>query len=136
MTTMADKRDYYEVLGVARSASEKEIAEADRKRALRYQPDRSPGDDEAIVKFKEAAEAFEVVSHPEKRARYDRYGVAGVEGGAPHVHDLGDIFQAFGNVFGDSLFGDLFGGGGGGRARSHRGADVRSEVTIDLLEAA
>jgi molecular chaperone DnaJ len=132
---MSEKRDYYEVLGVPRDATEAQISDAYRKLALKYHPDRNPGDDEAIVKFKEAAEAFEVVSHPEKRARYDRYGLAGVEGGAPHFHDIGDIFQAFGNVFGDSLFGDLF-GGGGGRARSHRGADVRSEVTIDLLEAA
>lgn len=137
MTTMAEKRDYYEVLGVAKSASEKEIAEAYRKLALRFHPDRNPGDDEAIVKFKEAAEAFEVLNHADKRARYDRYGHAGVEGGAPHFHDVGDIFQAFGDIFGDSLFGDLFGGGRGGRGRrAHRGGDVRCDITLDLVEAA
>jgi molecular chaperone DnaJ len=133
---MADKRDYYEVLGVAKSASEKELAEAYRKLALRYHPDRNPGDEEAIVKFKEAAEAFEVLNHADKRARYDRFGHAGVEGGAPHFHDVGDIFQAFGDIFGDSLFGDLFGGGRGRGRRAHRGADVRCEITLDLVEAA
>ena len=78
---MAEKRDYYEVLGVERNATEGKISEAYRKLALQYHPDRNPGDEEAVVKFKEAAEAFEVLSHPEKRARYDRFGHAGLEGG-------------------------------------------------------
>jgi molecular chaperone DnaJ len=132
---MAAKRDYYEVLGVSRSASEKELAEAYRKLALKYHPDRNPGDEEAIARFKEAAEAFEVLNHADKRSRYDRYGHAGLEGGAPQFQDVGDIFAAFGDIFGEGLFGGMFGGGRGGR-RVRRGADLQCEVTIDLLEAA
>ena len=135
MATMVEKRDYYEVLGLDRSATEGQIAEAYRKAALRYHPDRNPGDQEAVARFKEAAEAFEVLSHPEKRAQYDRYGHAGLEGGAPHFRDVSDIFQAFGDIFADGLFGDLFGTRTRGR-RVHRGADIRCEVTLDLLEAA
>ena len=133
---MAEKRDYYQVLGVERTATEAQLSEAYRKLALKYHPDRNPGDDEAIVKFKEAAEAFEVLSHTEKRARYDRYGHAGLEGGgSPHFHDVSDIFEAFGDILGGGLFGDLFGGRGRG-ARTHKGADVRCEVKLDLFEAA
>jgi molecular chaperone DnaJ len=132
MPKMSDKRDFYDVLGVPRTATEAQISEAYRKLALQYHPDRNPGDDEAVVKFKEAAEAFEVLSHAEKRARYDRYGFAGLEGGGSHFRDVSDIFQAFGDIFGDSLFGEFF----GGRNRVHRGADVHTEVTIDLIEAA
>ncbi len=133
---MAEKRDYYEVLGVERNAGEAQISEAYRKLALRYHPDRNPGDDEAVGHFKEAAEAFEVLSHPEKRATYDRYGHAGLEGaGAPHFHDVSDIFTAFGDIFGEGFFSDFFGGRGRG-ARVHRGTDIQCEVTIDLLEAA
>jgi molecular chaperone DnaJ len=134
MATMAEKRDYYEVLGVVRDAGEAQLSEAYRKLALKYHPDRNPGDEEAVVKFKEAAEAFEVLSHPEKRARYDRFGFAGLEGGgAPQFHDVSDIFNAFGDIFGQGFFGDFF---GGGRARVRKGADIRCEVTLDLLEAA
>ena len=82
MVTMADKRDYYEVLGVERSRSDNEIADAYRKLAIKYHPDKNPGDEEAVVRFKEAAEAFEVLSDGDKRARYDRYGHAGVDGPA------------------------------------------------------
>ncbi|MFZ5830793.1 MAG: molecular chaperone DnaJ [Planctomycetota bacterium] len=131
---MSEKRDYYEVLGVDRSASTKEIAEAYRKLALRYHPDRNPGDEEAVARFKEAAEAFEVLNHAEKRALYDRYGHAGLGTGAPQFRDVGDVFDAFGDIFGDSLFGSIFGNRGGRRAR--RGADIQCEVTLDLLEAA
>ena len=132
---MAEKRDYYEVLGVGRSATEKELADAYRKLALKYHPDRNPGDEEAVARFKEAAEAFEVLNHPEKRAAYDRYGHAGLEGGgAPQFHDVGDIFAAFGDILGGGLFGDLFGGRGGRRVR--RGGDVQCEVVLDLVEAA
>ncbi len=132
---MAEKRCYYEVLGVDRNATDAQLSEAYRKLALKYHPDRNPGDEEAVAKFKEAAEAFEVLSHPEKRAQYDRYGFAGLEGGAPQFRDISDIFNAFGDILGGGLFGDLF-GGGRGRARAHRGADVRADVTIDLMEAA
>jgi molecular chaperone DnaJ len=136
MVQMASKRDYYEVLGVGRSASGKEIADAYRKLAIRYHPDKNPGDEEAVGRFKEAAEAFEVLSDGDKRARYDRYGHAGVEGagGAPHFGDVSDIFAAFGDIFGDSAFGDIFGGGRG--RRTQKGGDVRCDVTLDLREAA
>lgn len=140
MATMADKHDYYEVLGVDRSASKEKIAEAYRKAALKHHPDRNPGDQEAVAKFKEAAEAFEVLSNDEKRATYDRYGHAGLAGvgaGPREYTDVNDIFSAFSDVFGDSLFGDLFGGGrrrGGRRVR--KGADVRVDVELDLMEVA
>jgi molecular chaperone DnaJ len=137
MPTMSSKRDYYEVLGVARDASDKQIADAYRKLAIKYHPDKNPGDEEAVAKFKEAAEAFEVLSDQDKRARYDRYGHAGVDngpGGSPHFTDVNDIFSAFGDIFGDGIFGDVFGGRRGNRVR--KGADVKCEVTLDLLEAA
>ena len=100
MPTMAAKRDYYEVLGVSRSAAEKEIAAAYRKLAIRYHPDSHPGDADATEKFKEAAEAYEVLSDSDKRALYDQYGHAGLEAGgaAPHFTDVGDIFEAFGDL--------------------------------------
>ncbi|MEX2139305.1 MAG: molecular chaperone DnaJ [Pirellulales bacterium] len=131
---MAEKRDYYEVLGVARTATAKELADAYRKLAIKYHPDKNPGNEDVIAHFKEAAEAFEILNDPEKRARYDRYGHAGVEGGA-HFHDINDIFSAFGDIFGGGVFGDIFGGGRGGR-RVRKGADVGTQVTLDLLEAA
>jgi molecular chaperone DnaJ len=133
MVTMADKRDYYAVLGVERSASDKAIAEAYRKLAIKYHPDKNPGDEETVVLFKEAAEAFEVLSDVEKRARYDRFGHAGVGGGARQFADVNDIFAAFGDIFGDSAFGDLF---GGGRRKANKGGDVRCDVTLEFIEAA
>src|SRR6187401_3640402 len=114
---MAVKRDYYEVLQITRTATESEISVSYRKLAVRYHPDKNPGDEEAVTKFKEAAEAYEVLSDSDKRARYDRFGHAGVDGpggGSPHFGDVNDIFEAFGDIFGD-----LF-GGGGGRGRSRR----------------
>ncbi|MEX2093204.1 MAG: molecular chaperone DnaJ [Pirellulales bacterium] len=127
---MATERDYYEVLGVARTASDGEIATAYRRLAIKYHPDKNPGDDEAIERFKEAAEAFEVLNDADKRSRYDRFGHAGVNGGSRghHFHDVEDIFSAFGDIFGD-----LF---GGGRNRPRKGRDVRSDVTLTLHEAA
>lgn len=135
MPSMAGKRDYYEVLGVHRSASGKEIADAYRKLAIKYHPDKNPGDEEAVALFKEAAEAFEVLGDHERRSQYDRYGHAAFDGsGRRGFADVNDIFAAFGDIFGDSAFGDLF---GGGRARrSGRGGDVRCDVTLDLIEAA
>jgi molecular chaperone DnaJ len=137
MATMSGKRDYYEVLGVGRSASKDEVAAAYRKLALKFHPDRNPGDEDAVIRFKEAAEAFEVLGNDEKRGRYDRFGHAGLEagGGEPHFRDVSDIFNAFGDIFGDGLFGDMFGRRRGGR-RGHRGGDVQCEVTLDLMEAA
>ncbi|HEY5314433.1 MAG TPA: molecular chaperone DnaJ [Pirellulales bacterium] len=138
---MAAKRDYYEVLSITRTASDGEIAAAYRKLAIQYHPDKNPGDADAVKQFKECAEAYEVLSDGDKRARYDRFGHAGVDGpggGAPHFSDVNDIFQAFGDIFGDSVFGDLFGGGrrGGGGRRVQRGNDVRCDLSLDLLEAA
>ncbi|MGE0760197.1 MAG: molecular chaperone DnaJ [Pirellulaceae bacterium] len=132
---MAGKRDYYEVLGVKREAGSKEIATAYRKLAMKYHPDANPGDDSATEKFKEAAEAYEVLSDQEKRARYDQYGHQGVDGGTAHFTDVEDIFEAFGDIFSGGLFGDLFGRRRGGR-RQRRGADLRTDVTLDLEEAA
>ena len=130
MATMA-KRDYYEVLNVKREASEKEIAAAYRKLALKYHPDTNPDDSESMEKFKEAAEAYEVLADAEKRARYDRFGHAGAEG--THFQDADDIMEAFG-----SIFGDLFGGGGGRRGgrRVRKGQDLRADVKLELEEAA
>ena len=103
------KKDYYEVLGVAREASDKDIAVAYRRLALKYHPDSNTGDEDATVRFKEAAEAYEVLSDNEKRARYDRYGHEGVDGSA-QFGDVQDIFDAFGDILGGGgFFGDLFG---------------------------
>lgn len=128
------KRDYYEVLGVNRDSSERDIAKAYRKLAVKFHPDSNPGDEEASAKFKEAAEAYEVLSDGDKRARYDRYGHEGVSGGQ-QFGSAEDIFAAFGEIFGGGMFGDIFGGRGGGRGR-RRGADIRTDVTLTLEEAA
>lgn len=139
MVTMTAKRDYYEVLGVARTASAKEIAEAYRKLALKYHPDRNPDDPEAVARFKEASEAFEVLNDTQRRELYDRYGHAGLErgGAAPQYRDVEDIFDAFSDIFGEDIFGGLFGRTSrGGRRRMHRGRDVQCEVTLTLHEAA
>ncbi len=135
---MASKRDYYEVLGVARNTSKKEISDAYRKLAIRYHPDSHPGDEEATERFKEAAEAYEVLNDPDMRARYDRHGHAGVSGtgGPTHFADVEDIFEAFGDLFGGGVFGDIFGGGRRRGRRRRRGADIKCEVTLDLEEAA
>jgi molecular chaperone DnaJ len=134
MVMMTEKRDYYEVLGVERSASKEQVAEAYRKLALKYHPDRNPGDDGAIARFKEAAEAFEVLNHPEKKVKYDRFGFQGLQGGdAPHFRDVGDIFEAFGDFFGEGILGDLFGGRG---RRVRKGADIQCELVLELREAA
>ncbi|HAN99793.1 MAG TPA: molecular chaperone DnaJ [Planctomycetaceae bacterium] len=132
---MADKRDYYEILGVPRDASERDIASAYRKLATKYHPDRNPGDEDATRRFKEGAEAYEILSDPQKRARYDQYGHAGLDGQVPQYGSAEDIFEAFGEMFGGGLFGDLFGRGRGGN-RVRRGNDIRADVTLTLEEAA
>jgi molecular chaperone DnaJ len=131
MPTMASKRDYYEVLGVKRDASEREIASAYRKLAVKYHPDSNPGDAEAVEKFKEAAEAYEVLSDREKRARYDQFGHAASEQFGHQFHDVEDIFEAFGDIFSEMFGGQRRGGG----RRVRRGADIRVDVTLDLEEA-
>lgn len=133
---MTSKRDYYEVLGVERTAADGEIASAYRSLAIKYHPDSHPDDEEATERFKEAAEAYEVLSDADKRARYDRYGHAGLEGtgGAPHYTNVEDIFEAFGDIFGGGLFGDMF--GGRRRRGPRRGSDISCEVSLTLEEAA
>ena len=136
MATMADKRDYYEVLGVSRSATEGQISEAYRKLAMKYHPDRNPGDQEAVAKFKEAAEAFEVLSHQEKRARYDQYGFAGLEGGGCRSSTTWAISSRPSAIFSAAGFSAISSAADAARSRVHRGADVHAEVTLDLFEAA
>jgi molecular chaperone DnaJ len=127
---VSSKRDYYEVLGVVRTATDREIKSAYRKLAVRYHPDKNPGDHEAEEKFKEAAEAYAVLSDPDQRARYDRFGHAGVRGGAPDFASAG--FAGFEDILGD-IFGDIF---GASRRRSsvRRGADLRYDLEISLEE--
>ena len=130
-----DKRDYYEVLGVGRQADEGELKQAYRKLALQYHPDRNPDDEVAEEKFKEASEAYAVLSDPEKRGQYDRFGHEAVGAGGPGGFQGGD-FAAFGDLFND-LFGDLFGQRGGGRragGRGQRGADLRYNYPLELSD--
>lgn len=133
------KRDYYEILGVARNAGEDEIKKAYRKLAIKYHPDKNPDDKSAEEKFKEAAEAYEVLSDAEKRQRYDQFGHAGVGssaagGGYGGGMNMDDIFSQFGDIFGGA-FGGGFGGGGGGR-RVNRGSNLRVKVKLNLQEIA
>lgn len=150
---MAEKRDYYEVLGVSRDASPEEIKKAYRKAAIKYHPDKNPGDKNAEEKFKEAAEAYDVLSNPDKKARYDQFGHAGMNGGAAGAGGYGgfggeyggfsmeDIFSRFGDIFGESRFGG-FGSGTSSRTSSHygsrqrvnRGSDLRVKVKLTLAE--
>lgn len=132
---MVAKRDYYEILGVERAVGEVEIKSAYRKLAMKYHPDRNPENkDEAESRFKEAAEAFEVLSDPDKRARYDRYGHQGLEGtGAHGFTNVDDIFEAFGDMFG---FGNMFGGGRGRKRGPRPGRDMQAKVNLTLQEAA
>ncbi len=131
------KRDYYEVLGLARNATESELKQAYRRLAMKFHPDRNPGDPEAETNFKEVKEAWEVLKDPRKRAAYDQFGHAGVGGpgagpGGPGGFGPGD---AFSDIFGE-VFGDIFGGGRrGGRSRVFRGADLRYELELDLEQA-
>jgi molecular chaperone DnaJ len=131
------KRDYYEVLGLAKGASTDEIKKAYRKLAMKHHPDRNPGDKEAEAKFKEAAEAYEVLSDDAKRGRYDQYGHAGVEGmghAGQGFSSMEDIFAAFGDVFGGgSIFDQFF--GGGGRGDRNQGASLKLGLEITFREA-
>jgi molecular chaperone DnaJ len=142
------KKDYYEILGVAKTASADEIKKAYRKVAMQFHPDRNPGDRAAEDKFKEAAEAYEVLSDTDKRAKYDRFGhqafapgSGGFSGGG--ASNMDDIFSQFGDIFGDDVFGSFFGGGGGnrrggggGRARGVRGSNLRVKMKLTYEEIA
>ncbi|MBR6291332.1 MAG: molecular chaperone DnaJ [Bacteroidales bacterium] len=134
------KRDYYEVLGVDKNASPEELKKAYRKLALQYHPDRNPGDKEAEEKFKEAAEAYDVLSNPEKKARYDQFGMAGMEGAyGQGGMNMNDIFSQFGSIFGDLFGGGAFTGfsggfGGGSQRRVLRGSNLRIKVKLTLEE--
>ncbi len=150
---MASKRDYYEVLGVSKGASADEIKKAYRKAALKYHPDKNPGDKAAEESFKEAAEAYDVLSNPEKKARYDQFGHAGPQmggfggGGGAYSSQGGftmeDIFRNFGDIFGGHFgggggfeddFGGMYGFGGGQRRTVNRGSDLRVKVKLTLKE--
>ncbi|MBE6220467.1 MAG: molecular chaperone DnaJ [Alistipes sp.] len=139
---MAEKRDYYEVLGVQRNANADEIKKAYRKAAIKYHPDKNPGDKEAEDKFKEAAEAYDVLSNPDKRARYDQFGHAGMSGAAGGGFggfggggfSMEDIFSQFGDIFGGHFGG--FSSRSGGSARVNRGSDIRVKVKLTLAEIA
>lgn len=134
---MPVQRDYYEVLGVIKTASGEEIKKAYKKLAIKYHPDRNPGDDAAIASFKEAAEAYEVLGDDQKRARYDRYGHAGVKGnGRAQSHDVNDIFEQFSDLFeGFGFFGGQKGGRRSQRSGPRRGEHLQTSLTITLLEA-
>jgi molecular chaperone DnaJ len=135
-TSNVTKADYYEILGVSRSASEQELKAAYRKLAMKYHPDRNPGNKEAEEKFKECSEAYQVLSDPQKRAAYDRYGHAGVSGAAASNGDPFAGMPDLGDIFGD-FFGEVFNMGGGGRraSRAQRGRDVRVDLTLEFEDA-
>ncbi len=139
------KKDYYEILGVSKSSSADEIKKAYRKTAMQYHPDRNPGDKASEEKFKEAAEAYEVLSDADKKAKYDRYGHQAFQGasggGGFHNSNMEDIFSQFGDIFGDSGFGSSFFGGGGGRRASsqstgQRGSNLRIKIKLNFAEIA
>ena len=140
---MAEKRDYYEVLGVQKNANADEIKKAYRKAAIKYHPDKNPGDKEAEEKFKEAAEAYDVLSNEEKRARYDKFGHAGMSGaggaggfggGFGGGFSMDDIFSQFGDIFGGHFGG--FGGSRSGGRSVNRGSDIRVRIKLTLAEIA
>jgi len=136
------KRDYYEILGVTKTSSADEIKKAYRKVAMQFHPDRNPGDKAAEEKFKEAAEAYEVLSDSDKRAQYDRFGHAGVGNGRGFGSgnvNMDDIFSQFGDIFGDDIFGSFFGGSGrrgGQRHRGIRGSNLRVKIKLTFEEIA
>ena len=142
---MSTKRDYYEILGVSKNAAADEIKKSYRKVAMQFHPDRNPGDKEAEEKFKEAAEAYEVLSDTDKKAKYDRYGHAAFgpgTGGFSGGSNMEDIFSQFGDIFGEDIFGNFFNGGGGRsrgggrRATGQRGSNLRIKLKLSYEEIA
>ena len=143
---MSNKRDYYEILGVTKSASQDEIKKAYRKVAMQFHPDRNPGDKTAEDKFKEAAEAYEILNDADKKAQYDRFGHnafnqgrGGGNGGYSGGMNMDDIFSQFGDIFGDEGFGSFFGnigGGGGRRSTGTRGSNLRVKLKLNFEEMA
>lgn len=135
---MSTKRDFYEILGVSKTATQEEIKKAYRKVAIQFHPDKNPGNKEAEEKFKEAAEAYEILSDPEKRAQYDRFGHSRGNGGfSGHHMNMEDIFSQFGDIFGGggSPFESFFGGGGGrGGRRQRKGSNLRIKLKLTLEE--
>lgn len=138
------KRDYYEVLNLQKDATADEIKKAYRKLAIKYHPDKNPGDSEAESRFKEATEGYEVLSNAQKRSTYDQFGFAGLEGMNGGSHDYSTVFRDFSDIFGDfgGVFDSFFGGGGGGRSRGGRegggparGANLRYNLDIDFKDA-
>ena len=137
---MAEKRDYYEVLGVGKNANADEIKKAYRKAAIKYHPDKNPGDKEAEEKFKEAAEAYDVLSNPDKRARYDQFGHAGMSGAAGAGGGFGgfsgggfsmeDIFSQFGDIFGGHFSGGFSGFSGSGRGQRSQRVNKGSDLSL------
>ena len=139
------KRDYYDILGITKGSSVEDIKKAYRKTAMQYHPDRNPGDKAAEEKFKEAAQAYEILSDSDKRAQYDRFGHAGVSnngrgGFSGGGMNMDDIFSQFGDIFGDDIFGSFFGGGrrsgGATRPRGTRGSNLRIKLKLDFAEIA
>ena len=138
------KRDYYEILGVGKNSSSDEIKKAYRKVAMQFHPDRNPGDKSAEDKFKEAAEAYEILGDQDKRSQYDRFGhsafSAGRGGGNAAGMNMDDIFSQFGDIFGEDMFGNFFGGGGrnrgGGKSKGVRGSNLRIKLKVNLEEIA
>ena len=142
------KKDYYETLNLSKNASESEIKKAYRKLAIKYHPDKNPGNSAAEQNFKEAAEAYEILSNPQKRQQYDQFGHAGMGGqggfgGGNMDFDVEDIFSRFGDIFGGGFFGeDMFSGGGRGRSRGRRrepgtpGSDLKIRIPLSLEEIA
>jgi molecular chaperone DnaJ len=140
------KRDYYDVLGVQKNASKDDIKKAYRKLAIQYHPDKNPGNKEAEEKFKEATEAYEVLADDQKKAAYDQFGFAGVEGMGGGQHDYSQVFRGFEDIFGDfgnlgDIFGSFFGGGGGrgfrggGQGGVRQGANLRYDIEISFKDA-
>ena len=147
VSSMASKRDYYEILGVSKSGSADEIKKAYRKVAMQFHPDRNPGDHTAEEKFKEAAEAYEVLSDPDKRAQYDRFGHSAFSSGrgggggfSGQGMNMEDIFSQFGDIFGEDVFGGFFGGGRSSgrssRSRGVRGSNLRVKIKVNYEEIA